>query len=230
MYSLGLNKNFIFVHIPKTGGGSIKNHLIHTTKRENLFYPKDGTINSKAGQLYHARLEHYKSRQFVDRFVVDNIDEFYKFTSIRNPWERMVSLYHFRKGGTDTAADVENKSSDVIEKRIIDDKWPIGKNPTLKNDISFIDWAKNYQENINATELTQYLDFFDARAMSKIVRLESLDEDFNDVCDELGIRKKPLLKIHASQHEHYSEYYNNATKDIVYKLFEKDIDYFRYEF
>ena len=104
------------------------------------------------------------------------------------------------------------------------------KKPTLKNDISFIDWVKNYQENINATELTQYLDFFDARAMSKIVRLESLDEDFNDVCDELGIRKKPLLKIHASQHEHYSEYYNNATKDIVYKLFEKDIDYFRYEF
>ena len=62
-----------------------------------------------------------------------------------------------------------------------------------------------------------------------LLRFESLDQDFNYLCDKLKIDAK-LPKINSSSHDYYKTYYNEETKKIVRNLFKKDIELFNYEF
>jgi len=66
----------IFVHIPKTGGVSISKSL----------------FGNLAGG--HMTIERYKII-----FTKDEFDQYFKFTFVRNPWDRLVSAFTFLKGG-----------------------------------------------------------------------------------------------------------------------------------
>jgi hypothetical protein len=69
-------RQLLFLHIPKTGGTTIKNHL--RTFRGNIPMP------------IHPHILDY-----VNRFP--ETLEFFKFCVVRNPWDLVVSRYFYRK-------------------------------------------------------------------------------------------------------------------------------------
>jgi len=64
-----------------------------------------------------------------------------------------------------------------------------------------------------------------------IGRYENLQEDFNKVCKAIGIAPVKLLHKNKSERpKDYREAYNNKTKEIVARVFAKDIELFKYTF
>jgi hypothetical protein len=62
---------FIFIHIPKCGGLSVST------------------------ALEWVGLRHHTMEFYMKNYADYDLDEYYKFTFVRNPWSRVVSWYFY---------------------------------------------------------------------------------------------------------------------------------------
>ncbi len=72
----------------------------------------------------------------------------------------------------------------------------------------------------------------DPRGFNFIGKFENLNNDFNFICQKIGIKFKelPHENEHKHKYKHYTEYYNNNTRQIIAEKFSKNIEYFGYKF
>lgn len=181
---------FVFIHIPKTAGISIGNHLSRFTD-ENL---SEG----------HKRLIDYS-----------NFDKnYFKFSFARNPWDRFLSSYfYFKNYGRQLGYDIKtgqliNKFNSFKEFAFnLDSIYNCVSSPHFKTQLYWIDKNLNF-----------------------IGKFENLQEDFNSVCDKIGISHQQLPHTNKTKHKHYTEYYDDETRQIVAEKYAKDIEYFGYKF
>jgi hypothetical protein len=176
--------NLFFVHIPKNAGTSINEFL--EIKLDN----RGHRTPSQLSKLYTK----YSSTP--------------SFAVIRNPWDRMVSLYKFRK----------NKGHD---KHLIGDysfqQWLLStQTPKMAG---HMEWANQYDLLFDETNL-----------VSEIVEYSNLEEQLTIFLKKLGHYTISLPHLNSTNREHYSSYYNDECIDFVAKRFEKDIKAFGYEF
>ena len=122
--------------------------------------------------------------------------------SIRNPFDRMISWYF-----------------DTAKRRFYQFNH---------ESISFTDAVKNKPEWVS--KLPQ-LSYFNKGAKNiNYIRFENLQEDFNTACDKIGIPHQKLTHENKTEHKHYTEYYDDETRQIVAERYAKDIEYFGYKF
>ncbi len=186
----------IFVHIPKNAGLSISYTLFGNTGGS------------------HRKIKNYKKI-----FSPATFKKYYKFTFVRNPWDRLVSTFFFLKNGGLTEKD-----------RI----WA-EENIALYTDFdSFVkSWLS--EENINKSLHFQHQHEFLENEKGEILldfigRFETIESDFKIIANTLKI-DRTLKKSNASRRkEDYRSYYNEETKNRVAEVYAKDIQLFNYQF
>ena len=208
---ISLEHNLLFVHIPKTAGTAIR-QVLHK------------------GSAMHLVTNHPSIYQFKRLLHPDLYEKLFKFAIVRNPWDRAVSAFVFH-------------TSDKY-KKIMPKHWK------QVHDLTFTQYIE--REALSAYGLLQLpwisLDCRDLGCLGKffsepstrhsnfridvdyICRFEKLERSMRRLSKKSGCPVFQVPHVNATQHAHYSEYYDSHTRDLVRSRCEEDIDTFLYTF
>jgi hypothetical protein len=199
---ISLQKRFLFVHIPKTAGNSIQTALrdysedqLVALRKEQDGIERFGLRNPNYKIKKHSALAEYR-----DALGNEQFRDLYKFTCVRNPWDRMVS-YYFTPTQTPETWD-RRKFRKIISKGV-----SVGDYLRLDN---------------GEGDPFANVDY--------IMRFENLTEDFLTVCRTLAISPPALPRYNRSSREHYSKYYDDELRELVRTRFAAEIERFGYTF
>ncbi|WP_132031685.1 sulfotransferase family 2 domain-containing protein [Aquabacter spiritensis] len=201
---LSTKHNFLFIHIPKTGGNSIQRVLLPLSDDcMALTGPHHDGIDrfeirsSKLDIHKHSTLEDYRRQISHDSF-----SRLFKFACVRNPWDRCVSFFFSpHRGRVEWSLTA---FSDFIERSV-----------------------RPQSDYLRLTGQDE--DPFDN--IDYILRFEKLSENFFDLCSKIGIKSHTLPVHNKSNHEDYRFYYkSNEVIELVYNKFNEEIKRFKFEF
>jgi len=191
------DKKVIFVHIPKAAGKYVSKALL-------------GAPNGTG----HNRITYYMRDE--KRFK-----SYFKFTFVRNPWDRLVSAFFYIK-------NFNPKSND----RIFFDYY-IGQNTTFESFICKLA-DDNFWKLIRKWEhFTPQYEFIcdgsgDVR-VDFLGRYESLRLDIKKIAKKIGVNISIKNPINTSKHAPYNHYYSEETRKIVGHRYTKDISLLGYD-
>ena len=194
---------FIFIHVFKTGGTSIRMALIPHI---------DPFVNRTLGRLGLRRMSsqpyppHTTASEIVALIGKEEFESYYSFGFVRNPWDWNASLYSYIVRSPEHEDYEQVRACGSFEEFLA---WRCTGRVTLQKDFLY------------SKENEQMVDF--------IGRYERLEADFQQVCTAIGIRAR-LPHVNASKSRPYQDYYNRRTIEIVRQVFAEDIRLFNYEF
>jgi len=206
----------VYIHIPKTAGVS----LVHSMLTSILGYETAGEIgylpnNLKCQFELRGKQKHKLARYFVPEDISRGLwNSYYKFTVVRNPWDRVVSEFHWRHSLSHRKPSSDFKEFILYCKKRIDDKT---------NKANDIYWTHAQTQKSFITDHDNNI------ILDDIFRFENITEDVNTIGVKLGITMK-LHLYNTSKHTNYKDYYNTETKQMIESLYKEDIEEFSYEF
>jgi len=197
---ISTSHNFIFIHIPKTGGNSIHNAL-RAFSDDQVVCKSDIQDGVERFELTHSKYnisKHSNLRQYINEVPPSFLDDCRIFTCVRNPWERMLSYYF----------SPHRKVS----------KWCRS---------SFINMLNN--ETYNTEHYLRNIEGHVQNDIS-FMRFERLQSDFERTCASLNITEVNLPHYNKSNHENYQHYYDKELIQMVEQKSMFEIEMFDYKF
>ncbi len=209
-------RRYIFVHIPKTGGTSLATALEARAMKDDILIgdTEKAVRRRKRVKGLEAKGRLWKHSRLADLEGVVSETEMasmFVFTLVRNPWDRMVSYYHWlREQGFDHPA--------------------VGLAQRL--DFSGFLNAPGQRAGLAAERYGAYMETASGvERCDAYVRLERLEEDLAPVEAHLGVRLAPLPHLNRSERPlDYRSAYSEADAALVGRLYAEEIARFGYRF
>ena len=219
----------LFVHVPKTAGQSVEQFFMDRmgldwdADRAEVLLGDNPDPSRGTQKLAHLSAWEYIDDGFIER---DEFERLFRFSFVRNPYERMVSEYRYRNYFH------HHSFSDFVLNKLPQPGW----------DDQYRHVMPQY-DMLHAPDGRLLVDF--------VGRFESLQTDFDTVCARLGIEdsslphrnpsnkksrnlkrrlRNTLFRNGENDKSHYTEFYDRKTRDAVSRLYRKDIEAFEYEF
>ncbi len=224
----------VFIHLPKTGGISVEHvflRLVGLTwdTREPLLLRANHDPSKGPPRLAHLKASEYVSCGYL---APELFQSYFKFSFVRNPWDRMVSEYKYRGHPM----------------RMPFKTWLLKHLPPPGFTDAWCHLVPQYE----------FLHDADGRLLADFVgRYETFQTDFDAVCDRLGIPPTPLPHENRSLdaprirslndvkkrirrwlwtlrprnvHPHYTQDYDDESRAYVAQRYRQDVETFGYAF
>lgn len=209
-------RRYIFVHIPKTGGTALTIALERRAMADDILIgdtPKAVRRRARVKALQGSgRLWKHSRLADIHGIVSDQeLAEFFVLTLVRNPWDRIVSYYHWLK--------VQRFSHQAVAlaKRL--DFEAFLEQPDVLASLRSAPYS-SYVADRNGVE---HCNLF--------ARIEHLAEDLAPFEAHLGFRLGAVERVNTSARKpDYRGYYSDDKAALVARLCEADIARFGYRF
>jgi len=214
---LSVKYNFLFVHIAKTGGTSVRAALAPLRWRDPLYIPQfiASRLSHATGHRIASKLpRHAKIIAAKEMLPQELFDKLFKFAFVRNPWDLQVSSWHhLKRERPHLVAHLDDFGSFI--------RWKL-------------DPERPYQYHVDTSieRQTDYLKDLDGTVLVDFIgKYENLQSDYEEACRRIGIKAPPLPhKRQAKDRKGYLEYYDDATAELISEYFQDDIETFGYSF
>lgn len=198
---------FIFYSFPKTGSESVR-EMLSFLNEEIISEYKD---REKQGTPYYSHMPPSELKVEFEKKGID-FNEYKGVCIVRNPWERLVSLYLMIKRNTRFRLFLPSFSS-WLNTISTDGKGGGGSN--LERWRRFGTYTINsFIKDINGEPLVK-----------TIIPLDDVEFKLFEVLESLNINTKELElpRKNVSGNNDYYSYYNNETFNLVYELYKDEI-------
>ena len=198
----------ILIHIPKNAGESME-------KKMGIYGAYSDPLKFLWGTHDKYVLQHLTMSQMKRLYISDDVfDSYFKFAFVRNPWDKAVSEYHWylRYGDRITFKEWIR----TLGNRLLRTSKP----PVLEIGHNIPQYEYVYDGNGRLL-----VDF--------VGRFERLQEDFDTVCEIIGIENSFLPRLQTTtskRRRYYKEYYDNQGISTIATIYKRDIELFGYEF
>jgi hypothetical protein len=204
--------SMIFIRIPKNASTSIYNHLgdfnlIHKHKKEF-----DRFLNDKTYRNWFSPT-HVKPNE-ISLVMGNMVRNYMSFAIVRNPWDRAISMYEFAL------------------------KNDLGKLYGINSKMTFAEFCglmmlKYEQQDKKFIAIHDQSSWLEGMfSPNFVLRFENLKEDFEKMLNECGIKhiSPKLPHENSSKRGHYHDYFDFKSRRTIEKIFERDIDTFKYKY
>lgn len=220
--AVNFDKQCIFVAVPKTGSTAVRSQLRQSgiplieNPHLNIIQIRDALyvyfLKEALGKNTSFPTSHVATDAEIRSKARETFDVFFKFSAVRNPWARAVSLY-FRREGVKIQERISFEefckhhwfSSDTC------------RHPTLHQ--NQFDWLSDENGKI---------------IMDYVYKLEDFDKAVKEIAEQTKNRIRLDLKYSnknpQSRSDCYKNMYTEETRKLIAKRFEKDIDEFKFIF
>ena len=158
-----------------------------------------------------------------------NFNDYYKFCFVRNPWDRLVSAFHYLLAGG--LLDGGNRN-DLIRKQYLIDSVDGDFDLFVKTHFSgTMDEIKKKcpLDPVHFYPQNYWVCLGDSVEVDFVGKYENLLEDWKIISKKIN-NNNPLEKINTSKHAPYKEYYTKKSARIIGEFYSKDIELFDYAF
>lgn len=147
--------------------------------------------------------------------------QFFKFTFVRNPWDRLLSTFtHLLAAANEPVWHVPHLY--------------VSRFPNFESFVLALEHPNEHRKLLRFIHFRPQVDWLTMPGSNKITidfvgRYENLAEDFGSIAARFEVSTE-LPKVNASRHPGYREVYSQRMRDIVAELYGQDIETLRYRF
>ncbi|MDA9207252.1 sulfotransferase family protein [Octadecabacter sp.] len=201
-------RQYIFVHIPKTGGTAMALALEARAKADDIMVGDTPKAVKRRGRLKGVetagRLWKHSTLADAEGLITrSDMADLFTFTLVRNPWDRMVSYYHWLRGQTFAHTAVTLAQSKTFSEFV---------NAPLT--------AKTFKANPYSSYMT---DGAGTEHADHYIRLEHLVEDLAPLSKHLGFTLEMPVANESVRPRDWRGFYSDEDADLVSKLCAQDI-------
>ena len=212
---ISFGRKFVFVHIPKTGGTALSLALEARAMKDDILIGDTPKARRRKRRLHglktKGRLWKHSTLSDIDGLVSPGeLEQLYCFTLVRNPWDRVVSYYHWLQD-----QNFEHPAVDLA--KTLDFNAFVQHPATLTS----------FQTHPAAHYL---VDATGQDRSALFIRLEHFDEDSQPLFQHLGFRVQMSRANPSKRDRDWRPYYSDAAAQALAHACTDDITQFGYTF